>query len=398
MASSYDRLVQISAAPWGPNSLSNGLVLRVFQQFTSGYDDSMDGSHLPMVQPVRDLQRRVENLDAATTKFRAKSTECTTTLQLDLPHCDDNETKILTESLMRSHKMLADYLEGLHPILREHKETVKRLSEYLTPPTVELFQKKATHLLKDALPQEVSMAKKNTCTICMDASADCVIKRTCNDNPSSSHQVKCERDVCKCGPTMCKDCLLTHYWTSTGKGSKSYARCVCCRAEFCLKDVFPVQYVEDEAYLQHKSEQEKKAKEREVMKAASEEGGGGRTRRGRKSNLVANMNTTTTTTTTSSHNHTHPPFPLHTFTFSPLTDTFTTTTTTSNNHNDYHHNPEEFPSTTNEELGNRKRRRTNNTTTTTTTTTHRNNNDNNDNSDGDRSKYHLRSSRRSNTQ
>lgn len=129
--------------------------------------------------------------------------------------------------------MLSDYLEGLQPILREQKEAVKQLSEYLTPPTAELFHKKANHILKDAPPLQISMAKKNTCTICMDSSADCVIKRSCCEQPSSSSSSQrshCEKDVCKCGPTMCKDCLLTHYWTSTGKGSKSYARCVCCRA------------------------------------------------------------------------------------------------------------------------------------------------------------------------
>lgn len=225
-------------APFGSHSGgAPAMILRFLQQFTAGadgeYEDLSDGSHLPMVQPVRDLQRRVEILDAAATKYRNKSSESTTALQGDLALCDDPEAKLLTENLMRSQKMLADYLEGLHPILREQTESVKRLSEYLTPPTVELFQKKASHILKDAPLQQISMSKKNTCTICMDASADCVIKRTCTDPPppnSSSHQVRCERDTCKCGPTMCRDCLLTHYWTSTGKGSKSYARCVCCRA------------------------------------------------------------------------------------------------------------------------------------------------------------------------
>jgi hypothetical protein len=219
--------VRFLTAPWGP---SPGLLLSFVSQLTT-YEDNIDGSHLPMVQPARDLQDRVETLDQAATKYRKKSTESTAALQGDLALCDDNEVKLLTESLMRSHSMLADYLEGLHPILRDHKESVKRLSEYLTPPTVELFQKKASHILKDAPHQQISMTKKNTCTICMDASADCVIKRTCCNTPSSNpHQVRCERDTCKCGPTMCKDCLLTHYWTSTSKGSKSYARCVCCRA------------------------------------------------------------------------------------------------------------------------------------------------------------------------
>jgi hypothetical protein len=223
----YETVRFLTTAPWGPN-----FMLSFVHQLTASYEDTNDGSHLPMVQPARELERRVEDLDQATTKYRKKSTECTAALQGDLTFCDDNEAKLLTESLMRSHKMLADYLEGLHPILRDHRESVKRLSEYLTPPTVELFQKKASHVLKDAPLQQISMAKKNTCTICMDASADCVIKRTCCDAPSTSrsHSVRCERDMCKCGPTMCRDCLLTHYWTSTGRGSKSYARCVCCRA------------------------------------------------------------------------------------------------------------------------------------------------------------------------
>lgn len=236
MSHSYDiRFLPLSSSPFGSASNAPAMILRFLQQFTSEgeYDDLGAGSHLPMVQPVRDLQRRVEILDAAATKYRNKSSESTSALQGDLSVCDDPEAKFLTEGLMRSQKMLADYLEGLHPILRDQIESVKRLSEYLTPPTVELFQKKANHILKDAPPQQISMTKKNTCTICMDATADCVIKRTCTDSPpsSSSHQqVRCERDTCKCGPTMCKDCLLTHYWTSTGKGSKSYARCVCCRA------------------------------------------------------------------------------------------------------------------------------------------------------------------------
>ena len=217
---------------------TNGLLLSFVHQLTA-YEDNNDGSHLPMVQPARELQRRVEDLDQASTKYRKKSAECTVALQGDLALCDDNEAKLLTENLMRTHRMMADYMEGLHPILRDHRESVKRLSQYLTPPTVELFQKKASHILKDAPLQQISMAKKNTCTICMDASADCVIKRTCCDVPSTStslhqHQARCERDMCKCGPTMCKDCLLTHYWTSTGKGSKSYARCVCCRAGMTL--------------------------------------------------------------------------------------------------------------------------------------------------------------------
>lgn len=228
----YETVRFLTTAPWGPNFSPNGLLLSFVHQLTA-YEDNNDGSHLPMVQPARELQRRVEDMDQAATKYRKKSTECTAALKGDLAVCDDSEVKLLTESLISSHNMLADYLEGLHPILRAHRDSVKRLSEYLTPPTAELFHKKANHILKDAPPQQISMSKKNTCTICMDASADCVIKRTCNDAPSNSsshHQVRCERDMCKCGPTMCKDCLLTHYWTSTGKGSKSYARCVCCRA------------------------------------------------------------------------------------------------------------------------------------------------------------------------
>lgn len=226
---SYETVRFLTAAPWG-NFSPNGLLLSFVHSLTA-YEGEIDGSHLPMVQPVRELHRRVDDLDQAATKYRKKSTECVGSLHGDLAVCDDDEVKVLTESLTRSHKMLADYLEGLHPILREHKESVKRLNDYLTPPTVELFKKKANTLLKDVPLQQISMAKKNTCTICMDASADCVIKRTC-DTPSNSthHQVRCERDMCKCGPTMCKDCLLTHYYTSTGKGSKSYARCVCCRA------------------------------------------------------------------------------------------------------------------------------------------------------------------------
>ncbi len=217
------------------------MLLRIIQQLTAAeggdaYDDANDGSHLPMVQPVRELQRRIETLDTAAMKYRSKTADITSTLQSDLVHCDDPEVKHLTENLMRVQHMLCDYLEGLHPILRDQKEAAKQLSEYLTPPTVELFQKKASHILKDAPMQQVSKSKRNRCTICMDASADCVIKRTCCSPPPSSssssshHRVHCERDMCKCGPTMCKDCLLTHYWTSTGKGSKSYARCVCCRA------------------------------------------------------------------------------------------------------------------------------------------------------------------------
>lgn len=226
--------IQFLTNPWGPSSFSApGMILRIMQQLTGDgvetFDDN-DGSHLPMVRPVRDLQRRIENLDTAANKYRSKSAEITSALQGELAQCDDPEAKALTENLMRVHHMLSDYLEGLHPILRDQKDTVKQLSEYLTPPTVELFHQKANHILKGAPSQQISMAKKNTCTICMDASADCVIKRSCCEGASSSSRTHCEKDMCKCGPTMCKDCLLTHYWTSTGKGSKSYARCVCCRA------------------------------------------------------------------------------------------------------------------------------------------------------------------------
>jgi len=429
------------------------IILRVLQQLTAGadrgdFDDPFnDGSHLPMVQPVRELQKRVQTLDAAATKYRNKSSEHTIALQGDLEMCDDPEAKSLTENLMRSQKMLADYLEGLHPILREQLDSVKRLSEYLTPPTVELFQKKASHILKDAPQQQISMTKKNTCTICMDASADCVIKRTCSSNPTSSshpahqHQVRCEHDTCKCGPTMCKDCLLTHYWTSTGKGSKSYARCVCCRAEFCLKDVFPVQYVEDEAYLSQKSEQERKAKEREIAKAKEAEEEKGRTgRRSRKSSnplsALTNNNTTTTTTTTTSSSSSSslspssssyspssssslPPFHQYIHLPSPYSfphSYFEDLTSDDNPYGNSTHNNN--TGTSNNTTSNRnKRRRTtttsssSSTSSSSTTTTNNNNNNtcthnhlfnnvnNNDNdssdTDGQRGpKYHLRSSQR----
>lgn len=125
-------------------------------------------------------------------------------------------------------------LTQLKPLIRDQKQAMQELNEYLCPPTAELFKKKANTILKDAAVQQLPAEKKNNCTICLENTADCIIKRSCaspsSGAPSTVQRPHCELETCKCGPTMCKDCLLTHYWTSTNKGSKSYARCVCCRA------------------------------------------------------------------------------------------------------------------------------------------------------------------------
>jgi len=170
---------------------------------------------LPLVRHVKDFSRRSETLDHAVNKYN-----------------------------MNINRVLADYLDGLLPILQEQRDSVKQLDDYLCPPTVELFHKKAEGLLKNAPPHVLPASKRNTCAICMEAEANCVISRCCTAPTARSHP-HCEQDTCKCGPTMCRQCLLTHYWTSTNKGSKSYAKCVCCRAEFCMKDIFSVQYEEE---------------------------------------------------------------------------------------------------------------------------------------------------------
>jgi hypothetical protein len=243
----------LTASPFGP-PFGAGMFFRIIQQFAEGEDEDNDGSHLPLVQHIRDFKRRSDNLDASIHKYSEKTANTVEGIQSDLRETDDEEAKRLTNKLLKVNQMMQDFLQGIHPIIEEQKAIAKELLDYLCPPTVELFHKKANAMLakNDNRPQQVSSSKKNVCAICMDNSANCVIKRSCEQpSPSSSsysrRHTHCEKDCCRCGPTMCRDCLLTHYWTSTEKGSKSYARCVCCRAEFCLKDVFPVEYVDDPA-------------------------------------------------------------------------------------------------------------------------------------------------------
>lgn len=97
----------LTNSPWGPTSTLSapGMFLRIIQQLTGdGLDpfEDLDGSHLPMVKPVREMLLRIDTLDKAASKYRNKSAELTSTLQGDLSQCDnDQEAKLLTDNLMR---------------------------------------------------------------------------------------------------------------------------------------------------------------------------------------------------------------------------------------------------------------------------------------------------------
>jgi hypothetical protein len=165
-------------------------------------------------------------------------------------------------------------------------------------------------------------------------------------------------------------------------------------AEFCLKDVFPVQYVEDEAYIN--AEKEKIGKEKEVAaKPPVNEEPANRTRRTRKSNLHANTTTTTTTTTTSTHSHFFNPLSPSIGRYNTFpNDTFTSTTTSNNSGSSSEEGCDEFGT------NNKKRRRVSNSTGNISNNTSNNNfntsntNYNNESSDSERPKYHLRSTQK----
>jgi len=227
-----------------------GLFFHIYQQ-RSYEEDEESASHLPLVRHLKEFQRRADGLDVAVSKYNKKILQCVEVIKKDVNDDEeDPESKRLAHKLVNTNTKIFDYLEGLLPLLREQKESAKQLENYLCPPTVELFHRKAEMILKNAPAQIVPPTKKNTCAICMESQANCIITIRCDtpshtSSSSSRSRVRCEKDTCKCGPTMCKECLLTHYWTSTNKGVKSYAKCVCCRAEFCLKDVSPIEYSSD---------------------------------------------------------------------------------------------------------------------------------------------------------
>lgn len=85
---------------------------------------------------MKEFSRRSETLDVAVTKYNSKTSHLIEGIKADANDEEDNESKRLTEKLVNINRVLYDYLDGLLPILREQKESVKQLDEYpiLLPP------------------------------------------------------------------------------------------------------------------------------------------------------------------------------------------------------------------------------------------------------------------------
>ncbi|KAN0028445.1 hypothetical protein ACTFIV_010289 [Dictyostelium citrinum] len=288
-----------------PNSQ---LLLRLISNLTS--DDS---NYPPIVQKVKAFKDRNEAFSRDLAKFIRKSKESLAELSKELDRIDDDPALVaqLKDELNTNQMEMHSSLTKIEPTVTSQINTIKKLSDHIFPPTEELFRKKVLERLEKNKNQQVPISKKLRCTICLDNDSDVIIKRTCKppsngiptcepppsltagrNNSSSSTTTSsptspipprntfCEKASCNCGPVTCMECVIKHYWSSSSNGLKSYSTCPCCRAEFCTKDIYKVEYIND---------LEEKPKEEEPIKVDNNE-----------LNNNSNNNITTTTTTTTS--------------------------------------------------------------------------------------------------
>ncbi|KAN0030585.1 hypothetical protein ACTA71_009225 [Dictyostelium dimigraforme] len=289
-----------------PNSQ---LLLRLISNLTSD-----DTNYPPIVQKVKAFKDRNEAFSKELAKFIRKSKESLAELSKELDKVDDDPVLVaqLKEELNTNQVEIHNSLSKIEPTVTSQINTIKTLSDHIFPPTEELFRKKVLERLEKNKNQQVPTSKKLRCTICLDNDSDVIIKRTCkppsngiptcepppslaNRNNSSSSSTYdpsspppprntfCEKASCNCGPVTCMECVIKHYWSSSGNGLKSYSTCPCCRAEFCTKDIYRVEYINDI---------EEKQKEDDPIKVDNKDS---------NNNIDNNTAATTTATTTTTN-------------------------------------------------------------------------------------------------
>jgi len=104
------------------------------------------------------------------------------------------------------------------------------------------FKAKWEPIMRETGRKRVSTKEQNNCIICLERIADAVLVRNC----SEKHGKCCEKRPCQCGPIVCKECLIHNFWVQSKRGKKSYANCVHCRAEYCMRDIILVKFRDTE--------------------------------------------------------------------------------------------------------------------------------------------------------
>jgi len=141
--------------------------------------------------------------------------------------------------------LIHDKLLEINELLQKKKQVI--LTSISDSASLAQFKAKWEPTMRETGRKRVSSKEQNNCIICMERIADAVLIRNC----SEKHGKCCEKRPCQCGPIVCKECLVHNFWVQSKKGKKSYANCVHCRAEYCMRDIILVKFRDDDE--KHKS-------------------------------------------------------------------------------------------------------------------------------------------------
>ncbi|GAM22900.1 hypothetical protein SAMD00019534_060750 [Acytostelium subglobosum LB1] len=289
------------------------LLLRIISHLSNNAERE-NGHYLPFVEQMKAYRSRFESFNRDVLKYK-KTAALLTEMDKELQRMDkDDVVQQQLDAIVQLNKTLQQSLQQLEPMMKTQSEQIKNLTDYLVPPTEEVFRARVLEMLAKASVEKVPKPSMKTCAICLEAPANIMIKRACGRStstttPSASSgrkSVACESATCACGPTMCQECMIRHYWVSSTNTTKSYSRCACCRAEFCLKDIHLIQFeevAEDNTKVKVTTKDNNKRKDREeeeddnqspLKKTRSEHS----TTRSTSTSSSTSTSTSTTTTTT----------------------------------------------------------------------------------------------------
>jgi len=200
------------------------------------------------IRSLRSQHRHTDDYARMTQKFLEGSLEAMDRLNESSRSGEVDIGEEGNETLSQLNTVQEKVNKTLHEFyfqLLEEAELIKKLIDYVQPPTLPLFMKKWQPALDASSAVEVHPSNAMNCIVCSDNAANTIIKRACAK--SNIKGSACEDKECQCGAICCRECMVHHFWSASDNGKKTYARCPHCRAEFCMIDLHNVKYTESAA-------------------------------------------------------------------------------------------------------------------------------------------------------